>query len=592
MIAPSPRTLELLAPARNADIAVEAILHGADAVYMGAPDFGARKAASNSLDDIRRVVDFAHIFNARVYITLNTIIYENELKDVENLICRLYRIGVDALIIQDMGILRMDVPPIELHASTQCDIRSPEKALFLQEVGFSQLVLARELSLDEIKAVTSVVNIPVEVFVHGALCVSYSGRCQAGFVYNGRSGNRGECSQICRLPFTLRDGYGRVMKKDLHLLSLRDMNRLDNLGQLIEAGVSSFKIEGRLKEAAYVKNVVSAYNSRLNEIIGDSDGKLRRSSSGTSEVSFTPDLRKSFNRGFTPYFLNGRKNVRMASMATPKSLGEPVDDPSILNPGDGISFFDRKGQFTGFLVNAVRDGKIIGNRAVDIPKGTSLYRTSDVKWEKELAKKTAARKLSVSVSLDSTGISAKDDTGAYVRLPLPVKPEKSVNKFDYRSVIGKLGNTPFKLKDFTICDENIFIPSSVLSRLKRDLVESLLKDKRMRYKFGYRRGELMDSVYPTESLDYRDNVANSLAERFYLEHGVNNIERAIETLKPSDRKGKAVMTTRYCILRELGLCLKNSEKKVKQPLTLQAPSKSFNLRFDCKNCEMSLIPKA
>lgn len=586
-----PQSLELLAPARNADIAIEAILHGADAVYMGAPDFGARKAASNSLDDIGSVVEFAHIFNAKVYVTLNTIIYEKELREVEKLICELYRIKVDALIIQDMGILRMEIPPIELHASTQCDIRTPEKARFLQDVGFSQLVLARELSLDEIKSITSVVDIPVEVFVHGALCVCYSGRCQAGFVYNGRSGNRGECSQVCRLPFSLKDADGQIIKKDQHLLSLRDMNRIENLDSLIESGVSSFKIEGRLKEMSYVKNIVAAYNSKLNAIIGKSEGKLRRSSFGISEISFNPNVLKSFNRGFTPYFINGRKNMRMASFATPKSLGEPIENTNMLNPGDGVSFFDKNNKFNGFLVNAVIDGKIIGNRRVEIRQGASLYRTSDVKWEKELSKKTADRKLSVNIALDSSGISAEDETGAFVRLPLPMKSEKSEKKFDYKGVIGKLGNTPFQLNEFAISDENIFIPSSVISKLKRELVVSLLKDKKIRYKFGYRRKEDADVAYPAEKLDYRDNVANSLAEKFYRDHGVKVVEMAIETLKPSQRKGKAVMTTRYCLLRELGLCLKNSNKKVKQPLTLHAPGKLFNLNFDCKNCEMSLIPR-
>ena len=336
-----PRKLELLAPARDADIAVEAILHGADAVYMGPPNHGARKAASNSIDDIKRVVDFAHIFNARVYVTVNTIIYENELTAVEKMIGQLYRAGVDALIIQDMGILRMDIPPIELHASTQCDIRTPEKALFLQNVGFSQLVLARELSIDEIKDITKTVSVPVEVFVHGALCVSYSGRCQAGFVYNGRSGNRGECSQICRLPFTLKDADGKTWKKEKHLLSLKDLNQLENLESLIDAGASSFKIEGRLKELPYIKNVVSAYRQELDRIIENSEGILQRSSFGSSQVSFTPSLVKSFNRGFSHYFLNGTSRKGIASFDTPKSVGEPINDIRKLNPGDGISYFDR-----------------------------------------------------------------------------------------------------------------------------------------------------------------------------------------------------------------------------------------------------------
>lgn len=584
----SHRNLELLAPARNAEIAIEAILHGADAVYMGPPGYGARKAASNSIEDIKRVVDFAHIFNARVYVTVNTIIYENELKEVEKMIRQLYRIGVDALIIQDMGILRMDIPPIELHASTQCDIRTPEKAIFLQDVGFSQLVLARELTLDEIKAVTSVVEVPVEVFVHGALCVSYSGRCQAGFVYNGRSGNRGECSQICRLPFTLKDGDGKILKKNRHLLSLKDLNRIDNLNSLIEAGATSLKIEGRLKELPYIKNVVTAYSQQLDRIVRESGGKLRRSSFGTADVNFRPSLEKSFNRGFTNYFLNGVTRNKMASFNTPKSIGEPIDDINLLNPGDGISYFDKEGKFDGLLVNGIKDGKIIGNRPFKLPKGVQIYRTSDVKWEKLLSKKTAERKLNLSVRLDSTGISASDETGAYVRIPLGVTPENTEKEFDYGSILGKLGNTPFRLYEFENEIGRKFVPASLLSSRKREMVETLLKLKRIRHQFGMRRKEDMDVQYPSDSLESRDNVSNSLAERFYRDHGVKKIEPALETLPASDRKGRKVMTTRYCLLREMGLCLKKHPGAVKQPLTLTSNYKSFRLGFDCKRCEMSL----
>ena len=337
------RELELLAPAANAEIAIEAILHGADAVYIGPPSHGARKAASNSLEDIKKVVDFAHQYRARVYATVNTIIYENELTGVEELIRKLYIIGVDAIIVQDMGILRMDLPPIALHASTQCDTRTVEKARFLEDVGFSQIVLARELTLEEIRKIHESVDVPLECFVHGALCVSYSGRCHASQAVKGRSANRGACAQICRLPFTLSDAKGEVLIKDKHLLSLKDFNLSENIEDLIEAGVSSFKIEGRLKEVGYVKNVVAYYRKKIDAVIDKYPDMYRRSSFGYSKVDFTPQLDKSFNRGFTTYFLHNRRPDAISSPNTPKSMGEIINDVNQLNNGDGISFFNTKG---------------------------------------------------------------------------------------------------------------------------------------------------------------------------------------------------------------------------------------------------------
>ena len=319
------RQIELLAPAKNADIAIEAIRHGADAVYIGAPTNGARAAAANSIDDIARVTDFAHLYNARVYATVNTVVYEHELRQVERMIRSLYNIGVDAIIAQDLGILRMDIPPIAMHASTQCDTRTPEKARFLEACGFSQIVPARELTIEETADICAAVNIPVEVFVHGALCVSYSGDCRASQALKGRSANRGECAQICRLPFDLTGPSGEKIIERRHLLSLRDLNRLTSLDRLIEAGATSFKIEGRLKDEAYVKNVVGAYSNALNRIVDASEGTLRRSSSGTSRLTFTPDPEKSFNRGFTGYFGYGNNpQGQMASTLTPKWIGQPV----------------------------------------------------------------------------------------------------------------------------------------------------------------------------------------------------------------------------------------------------------------------------
>lgn len=583
------RKLELLSPARDANIAIEAIRHGADAVYMGPPSHGARKTAANSLEEIRRVVDYAHLFCAKVYCTVNTIVYDRELKDVERMIRDLWRIGVDALIGQDMGILRMEIPPIELHASTQCDIRTPEKARFLQDVGFSQIVLARELSVSEIREICEAVTIPVETFVHGALCTAFSGTCQAGYAFAGRSGNRGECPQICRLPFTLRDASGHILAKEKYLLSLKDFNAYSHLEKLIDAGVSSFKIEGRLKDMAYVKNVTTAYSSRLNEIIGGKSEELRRSSYGTVDLKFEPNLNKSFNRNYTTYRLSGNVDPSgIASPDTPKSMGERIDDVSTLNPGDGISWINRRGEYEGVLVNKVADGRIVGNKPFVLPKGTEIRRTSDVKWKRLMDSDTAERRLSLDVKLDATGVSAHDETGAFVRIPLNAERIKANRPQDYSGIFAKLGNTPFALSSFANNVPDLFFPASVLTALRRELVETLIKAKTLSYTTGRRRVEKKEVNYPQSSLTTTDNVSNRLARRFYEDHGVKKIVPALETAGREKAKGSVVMTTRHCILREMGMCRKISGEKEKEPLTIENGNLKFEIIPDCKNCEMQL----
>ena len=608
------RRLELLSPAQNAETAIQAILHGADAVYMGPPSHGARKSAANSLEDIERVVDFAHQYRAKVYATVNTIIYENEIRRVEQLCRDLYHAGVDALIIQDMGILRMKIPPIALHASTQCDIRTPEKAKFLEEAGFSQLVLARELTLKEIKAITEVVTIPVETFVHGALCVSYSGRCHASFALNGRSANRGECAQICRYPYTLTDSSGKIIAKDKYLLSLKDFNASHKLPDLIEAGVSSFKIEGRLKETGYVKNITALYNNQLNHIIAKSPEKYVRSSYGAVELKFQPKADKSFNRGFTDYFLSERRPIKIASLDTPKSKGELIKNPSEINNGDGISFYDREGNFTGVNVNRVEGSRIIPARKIDIPKNASIYRTSDVKWEKQMNSVSAARKIGVEIEIDNKGVTALDERGVGVRLPIDIPFEESRREMDYRNVFDKLGNTPYRLLKYdSTMDSGRFYRVSEFTDLRRRLIELLDKSNRATYPFEYRRKENPEAEYPVAELDYKDNVANSLAEQFYREHGVTLIRKAAEVTKDL-KSGDVVMTTRHCILRELGLCRKshgmkstkgnkadagnqeiqNRNKKgnisdLKYPLFLNYNGGRFRLDFNCGPCEMQVL---
>ncbi|MDE6793153.1 MAG: U32 family peptidase [Muribaculaceae bacterium] len=583
------RKLELLAPAANKEIAISAILHGADAVYIGANNYGARKNASNSVEDIEQVVEFAHQFRARVYVTLNTILYEKELKDVERLCRKLYKIGVDALIVQDMSLLRLDIPPIALHASTQCDIRTPEKARFLESVGFSQLVLARELTLSEIKKITDAVTIPVECFVHGALCVSYSGRCHASYATIGRSANRGECAQLCRLPYTLQDSNGKILAKNKHLLSLRDLNLSSNIPDLVQAGVSSFKIEGRLKEVGYVKNITAKYNQELNSFISRNKDNYVRSSFGHTEYVFNPKVDKSFNRGFTTYFIEERKPAAIASLLTPKSMGETIKDLRLLHNGDGVSYFDKKGEYQGFNISKIENGKIIPSGKSSLPHGVEIHRTHDVEWQKLMNKSTSKRKLNVDISIDNSGISAFDERGMIVRLPLNVTKEKARKKMDYSEEFRKLGNTIYSLREFSNgLDNSIFIPRSELADLRRKLLLLLDKANKSTYRYDRRREEDKNISYPSDKLDFRDNVSNSVAKLFYFDHGVKHIENAIEITG----KAKAtfpVMTTRHCILRELGICKKNIHPTFIEPLTLTNQKFKFQLKFDCKNCEMQVL---
>lgn len=601
------RELELLAPAANVEVAREAILHGADAVYIGASSHGARKSAANSVEDIRSLVAFAHRYRSRVYVTVNTLVYESELQSVCDLVWQLWHAGVDALIVQDMALLRMKLPPIALHASTQCDTRTPGKARFLQDVGFSQIVLARELTLEEIRAITSEVSVPVECFIHGALCVSYSGRCHASQSSCGRSANRGECAQICRLPYTLTDASGKILARNRHLLSLKDFNLSDRMADLVEAGVSSFKIEGRLKDAAYVKNVTAAYRRILDDIIAANPGKYRRSSAGRSEISFSPVLAKSFNRGFTHYFLDERRPKGISSPLTPKSMGQPVRIAD-LNNGDGVSYFNEKGEYVGVNINKVENGRIFAAGGVKIPKGTELHRTFDREWQNLLSRPTAKRVIAVDMTIDSSGLSAIDERGCSVRVPLDVVTDVARRPMDPRPVLSKLGNTIYYLRQLdNNLPETLFIPASGLTQLRNRLIEALDIAAEATYVFDRRRPESPDACYPVSSLDYQDNVANSLADAFYRSHGVKEIAPAMETEgilygaagkagevsdkndKKEVKKGlRSVMTTRHCILREMGLCRKEGHR-LNEPLTLSSGNRSFRLSFDCERCEMHLL---
>ncbi|MGN1246011.1 MAG: U32 family peptidase [Muribaculaceae bacterium] len=607
----APRRIELLAPARNAEIAIEAIKHGADAVYMGAQAFGARAAAGNSIDDIARVVDFAHLFGARVYITVNTIIYDRELHDVEQMIAALYRVGVDALIVQDMGILRMDIPPIELHASTQCDIRTPEKARFLEAVGFSQLVLARELCADEIKAITDAVKVPVECFVHGALCVSLSGRCQASEVLRDRSANRGECAQICRLPYDLTDARGNVLVHDKHLLSLRDFNQSDRVADMLAAGVSSLKIEGRLKDAAYVKNVVAHYRRMVDSAIAASQGAYVRASQGVSEVAFVPDVTKSFNRSFTHYFFDGRRPdaaAKMASTLTPKSLGEEfgvvdsqrgaaviVKSGAQAANGDGFSFFGADGKYLGFRANKVEGNRIFPLGRISLPRGTKLFRTFDKTFDDALQRDSASRRIEIDITLShrngclSLEVAEVDGTKTVVSCNAADVAEANTPQADrQRAVLTKLGNTIFAARHVTT-PGYVFIPSSMLTQLRRDAIEALLSAKRAAYRFGYRKPEDTAAKFPATALVSSDNVANHLAESFYRAHGVTAIEPAIEVKHPAPGEECPVMHTRYCLRRQLGACLLTpAGNKLPRDLYLRSGDIELRVECTCSDCGMKL----
>jgi len=609
-----PRYIELLAPARDAQVAIDAIDHGADAVYMGPARFGARAMAGNSVDDIARVCDYAHKFRARVYATVNTIVYDDELQQVEDLIKQLYDAQVDALIVQDLGLLRLDLPPIALHASTQCDLRTPEKARFLQELGFSQLVMARELSLSEIKAIHDSVKVPLEGFVHGALCVSYSGRCALSQAVKGRSANRGQCAQMCRLPYDLVDAQGNILVADKHLLSLRDLNQSTRIEAMLEAGVSSFKIEGRLKDSSYVKNVVAHYRRLLDDAIAGSEGRYRRLSCGTSELAFAPDVQRSFNRSFTHYFIDGRDKAGcMASLDTPKSQGQPIGkvvasrgrqlsvatSQDIVN-GDGLSYYDAQGVFCGVRVNVANGRNLILRDQVDIKAGTLLYRTADKAFDDILARPSAQRFIALDARLYSAGgavvLRLEDERGNMVVHSMPVEAiddARSLQHDRQRDVMAKLGDTIYRLRSFETALSSKFVPVSLLAQLRRDTVALLDRTNAMTHPRDIRRRENKDAVAPATVLTHADNVANHLSLELYKDHGVVEVQPAIETPgldgTTCANVPEVLMHTRYCIRRELGACrLDKNARQLPPTLFLRSGNTLLEVHCDCARCEMKI----
>ncbi len=605
------RRIELLAPARNADCGIEAVKHGADAVYIGAPKFGARAAACNSLEDIARLVSFAHLYGVKIYVTLNVILRDDELEDARQLICHLYNIGVDALIVQDMALLQMELPPIALHASTQMDNRTTDKVSFLADVGFSQVVLARELSLDEISTIhTACPAVPLEAFCHGALCVSYSGQCYASEVCFGRSANRGECAQFCRLAFDMTDADGQVIQKGKHLLSLKDMNRSDRLEAMLDAGISSLKIEGRLKDVAYVKNVTAYYRKQLDKIFARRP-EYARASSGRSTYTFTPQLDKSFNRGFTHYFLEGR-GEDIYSPYTPKSIGEAVGvvkntgDTYItvagihsFHNGDGICYFDDQHRLHGFRVNKVENNRLYmqGGHVPFIKPHTPLYRNNDQEFERLLSTESATRKIDVDILFYDTqhGFAATmtDDDGNHVTLPLDMPMEEARRPQRERIIdeFGKLGNTSFAIHHVEIeMQHEWFIPISAIADLRRRLVDELIRTRRIGYRSEIRHVKTSHLPYPADSLSYLGNVMNSKAESFYLQHGVHSVAPALEKQQPEHPL--PIMFCRHCLRYSMGWCPRQTKEKspYREPYYLNLPDgKRFQLEFDCKNCQMKVL---
>lgn len=615
------RKLELLAPAKDLACGMAAIDHGADAVYIGAKRFGARAAVGNSVEDIESLCNYAHLFGAKVYVTVNTIIYDNEIEDTRKLLLDLKRINVDAVLVQDMAVLKMAKGLFDLHASTQTDNRTSDKVKWLSSQGFSRVVLARELSIEEIKIIhEDNPKVELEAFVHGALCVSYSGQCYASQYCFGRSANRGVCAQFCRMKFDLLDNAGKEIEHQRYLLSLKDMCQVDNLEELIEAGVCSFKIEGRLKDISYVKNVTAVYSERLNQIIRRFPEKYQRSSYGNVNYSFQPSLNKTFNRGYTDYFAHGRQ-PNIGSFDTPKSIGEYVglvknvkDDKCIVvssihtfSNGDGLCFINKDRELCGFRVNRVEGNHLYLLKVpYQLQKGMKLYRNNDMAFERQLLSKDSARRkipVEMQVGITSDGISLK-----LTHVPKGVSAEVSINiehqiaqKSQSENIVkqlSKIGDTHFECSKVVIPDSfNLFVPSSKWAELRRNALDSLIELLKRSNQTEYclannHSGNDVKSVTKVHVPDYKNdyfyNVSNTISKQFYTEQGRYNIGDALEI---KSRDNAMIMQCRHCLRYSLGFCVKNGGKKPQwqEPLSLRlSDGRIFRIEFDCKNCQMNI----
>ena len=594
----APRRIELLSPAKDLACGIEAIRCGADAVYIGAPHFGARAAAGNSVDDIAQLVAYAHQYGVHVYATMNTIIFDDELEEARMLALKLHEVGVDALITQDMALQQMNLP-IPLNASTQMDNRTPEHVNALAALGFKRVILARELSLDEIKKIRHATDIELEVFVHGALCVSYSGRCYASQHCFGRSANRGTCAQVCRLAYDLVDVDGNVLVRQKHLLSLKDLNRSRSLEALMDAGVTSFKIEGRLKDVAYVKNVTAFYRQKIDEILSRRP-EYRRASYGHEHIDFQPCLEKSFNRGFTDYFLRGRTED-VSAPDTPKSVGEPVGHVKAVrgreikvgglttfHNGDGLCYFDSKGRLQGFRVNRVEGNVLHLSEAMpEVPLHAPLYRNYDAQFVNLVSKKSDERTIMLDIVLTESDIgfllSGTDETGRHVQLAFP--DEKQTARTPQRDRVAKelskLGGTCYEAGSVNVeWEMDYFLPAARVAGWRRALVEKLL---------SLSQPPLVLSERPSADISALDpvNVANRLARQFYEKTGDKPVLPAYELQEP--KQGALLMTCKHCVRYSLGACNRHlhNRRYLPEPLYLQmADGRRFRLSFDCQQCEM------
>ncbi|MGE5453444.1 MAG: peptidase U32 family protein [Acidobacteriota bacterium] len=627
--------IELLAPAKTADIGIEAINHGADAVYIGGPSFGARSNASNEVSDIARLVKHAHRYNAKIFTTLNTILRDDELEPARKQIWELYDAGVDALIVQDMGVLELGLPPIQLHASTQTDIRTVEKAKFLQDVGFSQIVLARELNLQQIQEIAAATHCAIEFFIHGALCVAYSGQCFISHAHTGRSANRGDCSQACRLPYNVTDGTGQVVAFEQHVLSMKDNDQSANLRALIDAGVSSFKIEGRYKDMGYVKNITAHYRMLLDEILEERP-ELQRASSGECTFYFQPEPERNFNRGSTDYFVNGRKED-IGAFESPKHLGLPIgevakvgdkwfdvaiDDAQAqeaggIHNGDGLNYLTLTKDIVGVQVNTAepvgksgRLWRVFPNEDIaalpDLKSGVAINRNRDRAWENTLSKKSSERRIGVWMQLadtpDGLALTVTDENGhmgqAQVTCDKQAPQHTDKSEASLRENLTKLGATIFHAHDLTLSTaQPWFVPASAINQLRRDAIAALESARLQAYIRPERTPAVEPPVaYPEDSLSYLANVFNHKARDFYAKHGVKVIDAAYES---HEELGEvSLMITKHCVRFSLSLCPKQAkgvtgvQGTVKaEPLQLINGKEKLTLRFDCKPCEMHVVGK-
>lgn len=605
------REIELLAPARDLACGLAAVDHGADAVYIGGPGFSARAAAANSLADIQALVDHAHLFGVRVYVALNTLLRDEELEPALALIHRLHEIGVDALIIQDLGLLECELPPIPLHASTQLDNRTPEKVRFLEQVGFTQVVLARELSLAQIRDIRAATTVDLECFVHGALCVSYSGQCYMSEVMAGRSANRGECAQFCRHQFNLFDPQGRQLAKERTLLSLKDLDLLGHLAALIDAGVRSFKIEGRLKDVHYVKNVTAAYRQALDTLI-DGREDLVRCSSGRCRFAFIPDPSRSFSRGSSAYFLHGPRG-KLAEMRTPKAIGKRVgrvaaledqsfvlDGAELLHNGDGLCFFDHQDTLVGLRVNRVEGSRVFpkdGLARLRLSVGTEIYRNSDTAFNAQLEQSHDCRSIGLRLLLSETEtglqLVVEDEDGLCSSLKMAVAKERTTKPGSIAAVarkqLHKSGGTVFRVEEVQVeLRDDLFVPAAVFNELRRLALDNHRALRRDSYQ--PQRVALVPNAVPWlhAEVDYRDNIANSKAMAFFRRHGVAQTDPSC--LRPAEAKDCVLMTTKYCIRRQLGVCGRRCKEHhpEAEPLILADNTGRYLVVFHCERCEMTI----